>query len=167
MEFSQNTNDACEARICRHYDVTRKSEKNLKNQAEFLHAVGTRYHSVLCFPPFIYRPPCKNVLNLCILWSQHAQLTSGISCSSPKWIETLQPPFRSCPITVGGWKLHGYYQKGDNSSLKTINFRPARQLNGFRCRFPVGVFPNRANVLEKLSSLYRINSEGQYIGILR
>ena len=42
MEFSQNTNNACEARISRHYDVTRKSEKNLKNQAEFLHVVGTR-----------------------------------------------------------------------------------------------------------------------------
>ena len=59
---------------------------------------------------------------------QHAQLTTstGTSYSSPKLTisrdRNMQPLFRSCPINVYGWRLHDHYSKGDNSSLKNINF---------------------------------------------
>ena len=83
-------------------------------------------HSVLCFPPFLYHPPWEKVLNCCILWSRHAQLTTSASNSSPKLAiskdRNMQPPYRSCPIIVGGWRLQDHYSKRDNSSLKNINF---------------------------------------------
>ena len=124
-------------------------------------------HSVLFLPPFIYHPPCKNRIKLVHIMvpACTAHLRYLMFFSKVDW--NMQPPFWSCPITVGCWRLQGYYQKGENSSLKTINFRPAHRLNGFGCWFPVVVCPNRANVLEKLLSLYRINTEGQYIGVLR
>ena len=44
--------------------------------------------------------------------------------------------------------------------------RPAR-LNGFRCKFPVVVLPNRANALGNLSSLHQIVSMGRYISLFK
>ena len=79
-------------------------------------------HSVLCFPPFIYHPPWEKALNWDILRSQHAQLTTSTSYSSPKLTiskdHNMQPPFWSCRLSL----VVDDYPKGDNSSLKNINF---------------------------------------------
>ena len=51
---------------------------------------------------------------------------TSISNSSPKLTISkdcnVQPPFRTCPIIVGGWWLKDHYPKGDNSILKIKKF---------------------------------------------